>query len=178
MLLIVSLILGYMTSSMLYYFGESVVTSGLHFGASLEGFNPWFYGMIFTFGTVLIGVPYVVVLTALGMSIFRDTYEGNESFVSWPWDWYTNIILDSSYVLISLFWGGLPAFIACSLLPGAAWIKISIIVITELVLFPVFFLSALDSKSPVMLYSLPVWKIYTIPGTLGDCSICELYLWE
>jgi hypothetical protein len=152
-LLIVSLIMGYMISRMASYLSVGGEQSG-----SLDYFIPWVLGFIFTFCTVLIGVVLAFVLGAIGIALFRDTFEGYDRFVSWPRDWYANLFRESSYALVAFFWGGLPVFIVVPLLPGAGSWKWPILVMIELILFPVFFLSALESKSPVMLYSRAVWK--------------------
>lgn len=154
-LFIVSLIMGYMTSLMLYYLAAEGAGSG-----SLEPFVSWVLGLVLTVSMVLIGVVLLFVLGTLGSAIFQDTFEGCDSFVSWPRDWLTNMVRSSSYILIAFFWGGLPAFITVSLLPGVGPFKLPIIIICESILFPLFFLSAFDSNSPVMLYSTPVWKSF------------------
>ncbi|MGW8257106.1 MAG: hypothetical protein ACWGMZ_06450, partial [Thermoguttaceae bacterium] len=157
-LMIGSLILGLTISSMIFYFSKTEITSGRYMGSSLDNFNPWFFGFVCLMGSFLFGIPYAVVSATIGMSLFRDTYEGFDSFVSWPRDWYATFIRDASYVLISMFWAGLPIFVLTSLLPGVAWWRMPLIIIAELMFFPVFFFSALVSNSPVMLHSTLVWN--------------------
>jgi hypothetical protein len=169
MLLILSLIMGIVTAVLLPYLDvgskdskDAVVQSdaalkNLALPRSFDGLNVGALNAGATFVMLLLGVPFVILTTGLGIAIFRDTYEGSDEFVSWPREWLNNILISASFVLVPLFLGAFPALLATAFLPGIGWLKMPIVVVCTLVLFPLFFLSALDGKSPVMLHSKPVW---------------------
>jgi hypothetical protein len=169
-LLIVSLIISSITAVMLYYMNVGSGDSknlvdqtdsslkNLALARSFDGLSVGALDTGATFCLIVIGVPFAMAVAALGISIFRDTFEGSDEFVSWPREWLNHMFLSASFILVPLFLGALPALIMISIVPHIGWFKMPLVIICEMILFPVVFLSALESKSPVMLYSRPIWN--------------------
>ena len=127
-------------------------------GGTIFSADKWFASALFCFLTLLLGVFQLLALSAIGLTILRDTSEGVNVFANRPLGWITDWIEEASYVGISLFWGLSPALALLMVLPNKPALRLPICLFSEMILFPVFLLSALDSKSPVMFFSKPVWR--------------------
>jgi DNA-directed RNA polymerase subunit M/transcription elongation factor TFIIS len=170
MLLIASLIMGSITAVLLPYMDIGGKDSknpadqpeggikNMALVRSFDGLNVGALSTGATFLMILIGVPFAMLMAALGLAIFRDTFEGSDEFASWPRDWLNSIFISASFILVPLFLGAFPALVVISFVPGIGWFRMPLVVVCSLILFPLCFLSALENKSPVMLYSKPVWN--------------------
>ena len=125
---------------------------------SFDGLNVGAMNTVASFVMILVGAPFAMLMAALGLAIYRDTFEGSVEFVSWPRDWLNNFFVSAVFVLVPIFLAAFPALVMNTFLPGIGWFRMPLVVLCALILFPLFFLSALESKSPVMLCSKPIWN--------------------
>jgi len=120
--------------------------------------HAWFVSAFLCSATLFLGMGFLFTLSAIGLAILRDTSEGNDNLVDQPQGLFTEWIEETVYILVNLFFGALPALILFTVLPDRPAINLPVIFFTETILFPVFLLSAMESKSPVTFFSKPVWR--------------------
>lgn len=133
------------------YFG-SFPTSSKDVGAA------WFASVLLAAITLILAVIFFITLSAIGVAILRDTSEGLEKLINLPQGMFTDWIEETIYVLVNLFFGGLPAVILFKALPDSPGLKTAIFILSETIFFPIFLLSSLASTSIVIPYSAPVWR--------------------
>jgi hypothetical protein len=170
MLLVLSLIMGIATALLLPYLdiggkeskdaggNSDVALKNLALVRSFDGLSSGAQSTGAVFVLILLGAPFLIATSGIAVAIFRDTFEGFDKFESWPREWLNGILISVSFIVVPLFLSAFPSLLICAFLPGIGWLRMPIVVVCTLILFPLFFLSALDSKSPVMLYSKPVWN--------------------
>ena len=143
-------------------FGNRVLPSILGFSAVGTG-AAWGLAVLATthpafamFGSVLVITFYLACLSAFLMAICTDTATGNRTLVSWPEGGPVDWLFRLAYVGMSCLIAGLP---------GAAleyFVEPDFQIATSLVsfwlLFPLFFLSALETDLFVGVFSGPVWR--------------------
>jgi len=144
------------------------------------------FARLFTYISVVLGVFLLVVFSAFGIAILSDASEGFEKFVTMRLDWSFAWLEEPAYIAVNLFWGSVPASILLLVLPDSPSIKIPIYVLSEMILFPIFLLSALAGRSCVMPYSRAVWQslryawhawalFYLLTLLLGEALV---YFWR
>ncbi len=145
-----------------------------------------FSGMISSTLSVVLGIVVFITFPAFAISILCDAAEGFEDHVTMRLDWAFAWIEEPAYIIVNLFWGSTPASMLLLLLPDFPGIKRPIYLLSEMIFFPVFLLSALASRSSVMPYSKPVWQsiwrawhawllFYLLTILMGESFI---YFWQ
>ncbi|MGA2062948.1 MAG: hypothetical protein ABSG67_20940 [Thermoguttaceae bacterium] len=120
--------------------------------------DKWFASALLSSLTLLLGLFFLFLLSAVCLTIFHDTSAGVEKFNNRQLGWFTDWFVDASYLVANLFYGAAPAMILIFVLPIKPEIRLPIYLFCEILLFPVFLMSASERKSPIMIYSKPVWK--------------------
>jgi hypothetical protein len=120
--------------------------------------DKWFASALLTSFTLMTGLFGLFLFSSVCLTVLRDTAEGLEIFKNQQLGWYTEWVGEAVYFAANLFLGAAPAMILVFSLPVKPEMRLPIYLFSETFLFPIFLMSALESKSPVIPYSKPVWK--------------------
>ena len=120
--------------------------------------DKWFASALLTSLTIMLGLFGLLLFSSVCLTVVRETSEGMHKFKDQPIGWFTEWFDESVYLGANLFFGALPAIILFSVLPVKPDIKLTVYVLSETFLFPLFLMSALERKSAVTPFSQPVWK--------------------
>jgi hypothetical protein len=110
------------------------------------------------------GIAFVLLLiwfftiSAYSLTILREASEGVQDFKGMASGIFLDMFEEAFYMLISIFWGGLPGWVIVLLVPGLGSAKPLVIVPLAMILYPLFLLSMLENNSVSVPYSKPVWR--------------------
>jgi hypothetical protein len=140
----------------------AAVLLALYFG-NVPRSNPyaglaWFATALLTMVGAMLVLSLLFALSGIGLAILCDASEGLEKLINKPRGMIIDWIEETGFILFSIFFGSLPAAVLLFFVPDRPEIKMSIIILSETILFPVFLLSSLANGSIPMLYSKPVWR--------------------
>ncbi len=128
------------------------------FSGGMEIADKWIASMILTSLSIIIGVFALLVASAVCMTIIHETAEGIDKFNDQQLGWFTEWLQEAIYLAANLFYGAAPAIVLLFVLPVRPALKVPIYLFSEIFLFPLFLMSALERKSAATPYSKPVWK--------------------
>jgi hypothetical protein len=117
--------------------------------------SPFYVG--FVGGAFLAACAWGMLASCYGLTILRDTSYGADN-VEWPSLLTLDALGDLGYVVTSLFFAVLPGWGVATLGQSPSEETLVVMVVSALLLFPVFLLSTLETNSPIQPYSLPVWQ--------------------
>jgi hypothetical protein len=120
--------------------------------------DKWFASALLSSLAIMLGLFGLFLFSTVCLTILRDTSEGMDKFKNQQLGWFTDWVGETAYLAANIFWGAAPAMILIYVLPIKPAMRLPIYLFSETFLFPIFLMSALESKSPVMPYSKPVWK--------------------
>ncbi len=101
---------------------------------------------------------WIVLASAWGLTILRDTSYGGETIESWPNLLALEGIAESVYLLAGVIMAAVPGSMA---IPLCNWLGIPgvwVVAVSELVLFPVFLLSLLENATPLNPFAPAIWR--------------------
>jgi hypothetical protein len=141
---------------------QVLIASAIYFSTfsstSRASIPMWFYSVIlFGFSTVILMV-LLFTMSAHALNTLQDASEGCDRPVTTSWGWFLYWFEETGYILISFFWGALPVSILVALAPGFESIKFPLVVLFEVILFPLCLLSMLEKDSLLTPFSKPVWR--------------------
>jgi hypothetical protein len=114
-------------------------------------------GLLWSAAIGIFAIPvFLLVASAYGLAILRETSEGCETVVRWPRLLVLEGREDVGYVVVALFCSATPGI--CGGLVGGTTVALTATVGAMAVLFPIFLLSSLNAESPVTIFSSVVWR--------------------
>ena len=128
------------------------------FSGGMEIADKWIASMVLTSFSIIIGAFGILVASAICLTVMRETSEGMHKFKDQQIGWFTDWFEEAVYLAANLFFGAGPAVILVLILPVRPAMKLPIYLFSEIFLFPLFLMSALECKSAVTPYSKAVWK--------------------
>jgi hypothetical protein len=120
--------------------------------------DKWFASAMLTGLTTILGLLGLLLFSSVCLTVMRETSEGLSEFKDQQIGWFTEWFEESVYLGSNLFYGALPAIIVFSIFTVQMDIKLTVYLLLEIFLFPLFLMSALERKSAVTPFSKPVWK--------------------
>ncbi len=117
-----------------------------------------YVGALFTGLTLVLLMIWFFTVSAYNLTILRETSEGVEEFRGMPSDIFLDLFEEAFYMLVSLFWGGLPGWLVVLLFPELGSVKLLVLIPLAMILYPLFLLSMLENDSVAMPFSKPVWR--------------------
>jgi hypothetical protein len=117
-----------------------------------------FVGAMFTGLTFVLLMIWFFTISAYNLTILRETSEGVEDFKGMPSGIFLDLFEEAFYMLISIFWGGLPGWLIVFLFPVLGSVKPLVIIPLAAILYPLFLLSMLENDSVATPFSKPVWR--------------------
>jgi hypothetical protein len=112
--------------------------------------------------TALLGLSYLALASVCWLAIVQDTANGLDKIQQWPGPNFLDWILDSFYLWIALLVSAVPGILLGYLLgmggTGGSWVAILLGTVIAFGLFPVLLLSALDTGTPLGLWSQTVFE--------------------
>jgi hypothetical protein len=117
-----------------------------------------FLGAMFTGITLVLLMIWFFTISAYNLTILREASEGVEAFRGMSSDIFLDLFEEALYMLISIFWGGLPGWLIVLLFPGLGSAKPLVIIPLAMILYPLFLLSMLENDSVATPFSKPVWR--------------------
>lgn len=120
--------------------------------------DKWFASALLSSLTLLLALFFLFLASAVCLTIFNDTSAGVGKFNNRQLGWFTDWFVDATYLVANLFYSAVPAMILIFVLPIKPEIRLPIYLFSEILLFPIFLMSASERKSPITIYSKPVWK--------------------
>ena len=136
--------------------------------------------------TALLVLSYLALAPVCWLAIVQDTANGMDRIQQWPGPYFLDWILDSFYLVNSLFVAAVPGMLLGYLLSGGgtggSWVATLLGTIIAFGLFPVLLLSALDTATPWGLWSRAVveslirHKAITIQFFLGSAALVPVGL--
>jgi hypothetical protein len=140
------------------------------FMVSALGYQAWYCSGFAGSGPTLFvsamftGIAFVLLMiwfftiSAYNLTILRETSEGVEEFKGMPSGIFLDLFEEAFYMLISIFWGGLPGWLIVLLFPALGSVKPLVIIPLAMLLYPLFLLSMLENDSVAAPFSKPVWR--------------------
>jgi hypothetical protein len=123
------------------------------------GSGPTMYvGALFTGMSLVLSMIWFFTISAFNLTILREASEGVEQFKGLPTGLFLDLFEEAFYMLISIFWGGLPGWIIVLLIPGLESVRPLVIIPLATILYPLFLLSMLENESVASPFSKPVWR--------------------
>jgi hypothetical protein len=146
--------------------------------------TPTIAGLLFALVGLLFLAAYLVAAAVHGMAILRDTAFGCDAVKEWPNLLSLDSTSDAKYVFMALAIGVLPGMVTAPLWDWLGWSKLLMMAISAAILFPLLLLSMLETNSPIMPVSPPVWQsvyrawqtwglyyLITLPAAAGICGL-------
>jgi hypothetical protein len=131
----------------------------VHLFLALSGGGPiqQFAAILVGMAVALLGVSYMALASVCWLAIAQDTAIGLDRIEQWPGPNFLDWIFDSFYLLSSLFLSFLPGVLLGYVLgtggTGGAWVATVLGSILAFVFFPIMLLSALESGTPLGVWS-------------------------
>lgn len=118
------------------------------------------FSLLFGILAFFVGACVAIAGAVFGQTIVGDTAAGNRRVSNWPDTTFLDWWLDALYVVNSMFLSSLPGLLLgqfLRLLGGPLWLLVLCALASLWVLLPPVLLSMLETNSPVMPVSLPIW---------------------
>jgi hypothetical protein len=129
----------------------------VHLFLTLSGGGPiqQFAAILAGIAVALLGLTYLALASVCWLAIVQDTATGLDRIEQWPGPNFLDWIFDSFYLLNSLFLSLLPGALLAYLLgdTAGAWVVTVVGSMLAFGLFPIMLLSALDSGTPLGVWS-------------------------
>jgi hypothetical protein len=140
-----------------------LAAQSMRFGES-RGLQSWVFSALMWPAAVILGVMCFAFASACALAVVRDTANGLSKITSWPGIDILDYLVEPLYLFNSICVSVLPGValgwaLARHGLPGGALGPVG-----ALLLFPIVLLSMLESGSPLVIISGPVWRTFAVAG--------------
>ncbi|MCO6455965.1 MAG: hypothetical protein J5I93_11760 [Pirellulaceae bacterium] len=118
------------------------------------------FSLLFGILAFFVGACVAIAGAVFGQTVVGDTAAGNRRVSNWPDTTFLDWWLDALYVVNSMFLSSLPGLFLgqfLRLLGGPLWLLVLCALASIWVLLPPVLLSMLETNSPVMPVSVPIW---------------------